>query len=351
MKKRNKLISLFSGAGGLDLGFQKVGFDIIWANENDKTIWETYKHNHPKTFLDTRSIIDIKNSEIPECDGIIGGPPCQSWSLAGSKKGKRGISDKRGKLIYEYLRIVRAKKPSFFVFENVAGIMSPSNQEEFTKFRKKLENLDYNVAYQNLNAKDYGVPQDRKRVFLLGIKKDLKTRFNFNKISKIKKLTSLNDCIHDLQSIDFNSTQIANHEYYEGGFSPIYMSRNRVRSWQEVSFTIQASGRHSPLHPSAFPMIKKSTDCFTFTKKNIRRLTVRECARIQTFPDSFIFKHQNINDGYKMVGNAVPVLLAHKIANELKKILEIKEIQKIKAPKETIVPPRLNSTYESNPLC
>jgi len=249
------------------------------------------------------------------------------------------------------LRIVKAKNPSFFVFENVAGIMSPSNQAEFTKFREKLENLDYNVAYQNLNAKDYGIPQDRKRVFLVGIKKDLEIKFNFSKINKTKKSASLHNCIHDLQSIGFNSKQIANHEYYKGGFSPIYMSRNRVRSWQEVSFTIQASGRHSPLHPSAFPMLKKSTDSFVFTKKNIRRLTVRECARIQTFPDSFVFKHQNINDGYKMVGNAVPVLLANKIASELKKILEIKEIQKIKFAKETTITSSLNTTYENNSTC
>ena len=229
--------------------------------------------------------------------------------------------------------------------------MSPSNQKEFAKFREKLENLDYKVAYQNLNARDYGVPQDRKRVFLVGIKKALKSNFYFNKINKIKKSVSLRDCVYDLQSIDFNSNQIANHEYYEGSFSPLYMSRNRVRSWQEVSFTIQASGRHSPLHPSAFPMVKKSTDCFVFAKINIRRLTVRECARIQTFPDNFIFKYKNLNDGYKMVGNAVPVLLAYKIASELKITLEIKEKQKIKALKETIITPRLNSIYENNSLC
>jgi len=228
-------------------------------------------------------------------------------------------------LIYEYLRIVKAKKPTFFVFENVPGILSPSNQKEFIKFKKKLENLDYNISYQNLNAKDYGVPQDRKRVFLVGIKKDLKTNFDFDKISKVKKLTNLHDCVHDLKSINPNSKLIANHEYYEGGFSPIYMSRNRVRDWKEVSFTIQASGRHSPLHPSAFPMLKKSIDNFIFTKKNIRRLTVRECARIQTFPDNFVFKYKNLNDGYKMVGNAVPVLLAKKIANELKKTLDIEK--------------------------
>ncbi|CAI2186569.1 19699_t:CDS:2 [Funneliformis geosporum] len=287
-----KLISLFSGAGGLD--------------------------------LDTRSIIEIKSAEIPNCDGIIGGSPCQSWSLAGSQKGKNGIKDHRGTLIYEYLRIVKAKKPSFFVFENVAGILSPSNQKEFSKFKKKLENLGYNITYRNLNAKDYGIPQDRKRVFLIGICQDLPIFFDFNKISEVKKPVNLHDCIADLQ--DLASNKIANHEYYEG-----------------------TSGRHSPLHPSA-SMTKQATDKFIFAKKNVRRLTVRECARIQTFPDNFVFKYQNINDGYKMVGNAVPVLLAYKIANELKKTLKIEKIIKIRKPKELNIQPRLNNIYENNPI-
>ena len=159
----------------------------------------------------------------------------------------------------------------------------------------------------------------------------------------------MRDCIHDLQKTDFNSLQVANHKYHVGDFSPIYMSRNRVRSWQEVSFTIQASGRHSPLHPSAFPMIKKSTDQFAFTKKNIRRLTVRECARIQTFPDNFVFKYTNLNDGYKMVGNAVPVLLANKIATELKKVFEIKKIPK--NHKGVVVRTVLGNIYENNSIC
>jgi DNA (cytosine-5)-methyltransferase 1 len=247
------------------------------------------------------------------------------------------------------LRIVKVKKPSFFVFENVPGILSPSNQKEFSKFKERLENLGYNINYQNLNAKDYGVPQDRKRIFLIGVKKELKIIFDFGRISKAKKQNLLLDCIHDLQKTNLNSLQVANHEYYEGGFSPIYMSRNRVRSWNEVSFTIQASGRHSPLHPSAFPMIKKNTDKFIFTKKNIRRLTVRECARIQTFPDNFVFKYGNLNDGYKMVGNAVPVLLANKIATELKKIFEIKKIPKVyKGIIARTVP---GNIYENNSTC
>lgn len=102
-----KIVSFFAGAGGLDLGFKKAGFDVIWANEYDKEIWETYEKNHKNTVLDKRSIVDIPSDEVPDCDGIIGGPPCQSWSEAGSK---RGIADKRGQLFYEFMRILVDKK-------------------------------------------------------------------------------------------------------------------------------------------------------------------------------------------------------------------------------------------------
>jgi len=118
-----KIISLFSGAGGLDLGFTNKGFEIVFSNDNDKDVWETFEKNH-KTIIDKRSIVDIKSNEIPHAEGIIGGPPCQSWSLAGAM---RGIEDNRGKLFYEYLRILRDQKPLFFLAENVAGIISKTH--------------------------------------------------------------------------------------------------------------------------------------------------------------------------------------------------------------------------------
>ena len=110
MKDKPKVVSFFSGAGGLDLGFKKAGFDIIWANEFDPSIYPTFKRNFPEVELDTRSIIDIDPYEVPDCDGIIGGPPCQSWSAAGSK---RGINDHRGRLFINYVDIIKEKKPKF----------------------------------------------------------------------------------------------------------------------------------------------------------------------------------------------------------------------------------------------
>lgn len=110
-----KIVSLFAGAGGLDLGFERAGFDIVWANEYDKDIWKTYEKNHSNTILDKRSITDIPTTDIPECDGIIGGPPCQSWSEAGAL---RGINDKRGQLFFDFIRILQDKQPLFSEVQN-----------------------------------------------------------------------------------------------------------------------------------------------------------------------------------------------------------------------------------------
>ena len=115
-----KIVSLFSGTGGLDRGFENEGFEVVWANEYDKSIWSTFENNFPKTVLDRRSIVDIDPKDAPECDGIIGGPPCQSWSEAGAA---RGIDDPRGQLFHDYVKFIKAKKPKFFLAENVQGLL------------------------------------------------------------------------------------------------------------------------------------------------------------------------------------------------------------------------------------
>lgn len=320
-----KLASLFTGAGGLDLGFERAGFDIVWANEYDPSIWETFELNFPKTKLDKRSITDVSSSSIPDIDGIIGGPPCQSWSEAGAG---RGINDNRGQLFYDYIRILKEKKPKFFLAENVSGILHPKHEKAFLNIIKEFENAGYNVSYKLLNVNDFDVPQDRFRVIIIGYNKILGKKFEFPEPQKYKPV--LKDAIFDLRlakpAKDKNKTngeelKIPNHEYMNGGFSTIYMSRNRVRSWDEPSFTIQAGGRHAPIHPQAPKMqfVNYNKRIFVPGKENLyRRLSVRECARIQTFPDSYIFKYNDVADGYKMIGNAVPVEFARHIANKIK---------------------------------
>jgi DNA (cytosine-5)-methyltransferase 1 len=337
-----KVVSLFSGCGGLDLGFTRAGFDIVYANDNDKTVWETYERNHGIA-IDKRSLLDVKSEEIPNANGIIGGPPCQSWSLAGMM---RGAKDERGQLFYEYVRVLRDKRPDFFLAENVPGIVSSTHIQEFKAIVGKLSELGYDVAYKLVDARDYGVPQERRRIIIIGYKWALGLRFTFPSPTytktgaltlekrKTEKWVTLKEAIGDLPtpipSKEKNKANgnlaIINHEYMIGSFSSIYMSRNRRKQWNEQSYTIQAGGRHAPLHPSSTEMVKIEEDKWTFKNKNpvYRRLSVRECARIQTFPDNFIFSYQNVADGYKMVGNAVPVRLAEAIARKIRSDLEPK---------------------------
>lgn len=326
------LISLFSGAGGLDLGFEKAGFNISMANEYDKGIWATYEANHSAPLI-KGNIRNIKDTDFPnEIDGIIGGPPCQSWSEAGSL---RGINDSRGQLFFDYIRILKNKQPKFFLAENVSGMLASRHSEAVKNIIQQFEDCGYNLTLTLVNAADYGVPQDRKRVFYIGFRKDLKIDFKFPNPTtpNAKDKLTMKDAIGDLvdtpvPALPKNKTngelEIPNHEYYIGAYSTIFMSRNRVRGWNEQAFTVQASGRQCQLHPQAPKMkfIEKNKRIFVPGYEDLyRRLTVRECARIQGFPDDFKFIYTDVDYGYKMIGNAVPINLAYIIACSIKDAL------------------------------
>lgn len=330
------IISLFSGCGGLDLGFEKAGFNIPVANEFDKTIWATFKANHPKTHLIEGDVRKVQKKDIEEfldgeVDGIIGGPPCQSWSEAGAL---RGINDERGQLFFDYIRILKEFQPKFFLAENVSGMLANRHSEAVQNILSLFEKAGYQVSMNLVNAKDYGVAQERKRVFYIGFRKDLNIEFQFPKGSTEddnKKLT-LRNIIWDLQYTAIpaleknkhNPNAINNNEYFTGAFSTIFMSRNRVKDWDEQAYTVQASGRQCQLHPQAPKMVKVGkNDCrFVEGQENMyRRMTIREVARIQGFPDDFKFIYESTDTGYKMIGNAVPVNLAYEIACAIKDAL------------------------------
>lgn len=310
-----KTVALFAGCGGLDLGFENAGFEIIWANDNNNKIVDTYRYNHKNTKLLIGSIVDINSDDIPDCDIIIGGPPCQSWSLAGSMKGKE---DSRGQLFYEYVRVIKDKRPKAFVAENVKGIVSKAHINSFNEIVDMFKECGYTVTYKLVNAKDYGVPQDRQRVFIVGIRNDINSDYVFpNSTHHQGNYNTLEQAIGDLRDNP--------GEWMEGSFSPIFMSRNRRRGWNEVGFTVQASGRQTQIHPDSPEMEKVDKDKWRFKNdsgKIVRRMSVRECARIQTFPDDFQFLSSSLNENYKMIGNAVPVRLAKTIAENLKECIE-----------------------------
>lgn len=333
------LISLFSGAGGMDLGFHKAGFQTAVANEFDAKICPTFRRNFPDVCLIEGDIRNINETFFPEkIDGIIGGPPCQSWSEGGAK---RGIDDPRGQLFRDYIRILKAVQPLFFVAENVSGMLAPRNAKAVEEFLGEFRNagIGYDVQMKLLNAKDYEVPEDRDRVFYIGFRKDLGiTDYQYPR--PVEPRMTLREAIGDLQytampAKERNHTngkecKVLNHEYYIGGFSPIFLSRNRVRGWDDQGFTVQASGRQCQLHPQAPRMIKVSVNVQKFVpgmEHLYRRMTVREVARVQTFPDDFEFVYEDVNMGYKMIGNAVPVNLAYHIAMSIRRALDRHHVQ------------------------
>lgn len=318
------IASFFSGCGGLDTGFKKAGFDIVWANEVDANIAKTYKLNHPTTQLSIQSIKNLRDEDIPNCDGFIGGPPCQPWSVGGLGL---GLKDKRGELFLDYINLIGRMKPKFFVIETVSGILEAEHKCSFDSFLSILKEAGYDVYYKLLNAKDYLVPQDRKRVFIVGFLNQFNIKFSFP--SPVLRYVSLHDAISDILQIPIftdgvvdqnESTVLKNHHVYVGPFDSRYMARNRVRAWSELSYTILAQAKNCPLHPQAPKMQFVSSDKRVFVSGSehlYRRFSVRECARIQTFPDSYVFKYDDVRDGYKMVGNAVPPNLAFALASSI----------------------------------
>ena len=328
------VISLFSGAGGLDLGFHRAGFVTAVANEFDTKICPTFRYNFPDVHLIEGDIRNLNGNELPiNVDGIIGGPPCQSWSEGGTR---RGFEDPRGQLFLEYIRILETAQPLFFVAENVPGMLASRHSNAVTAFLNSFRNAGehgYDVQLRMLNAKDYEVPEDRNRIFFVGFRADLGIN-DFEFPSPIEPRCTLRDAIWDLREtaipgLERNHSNgeaciVDNHEYYVGGFSSIFMSRNRVRRWDEQGFTVQASGRQCQLHPQAptMELIAPNTRRFAPGYEHLyRRMTVREIARVQTFPDDFHFVYNDVNYGYKMIGNAVPVNLAFHIAREIRDTL------------------------------
>jgi DNA (cytosine-5)-methyltransferase 1 len=217
------IISLFSGAGGLDLGFKATGFTTVWANEYDKTIIPSFKLNFPNVRLETRSITDIPSQDIPTDSilGVIGGPPCQSWSSAGAKK---GVDDPRGKLFFEYIRVIKVVKPLFFVAENVQGLLAERNREVFENILAIFKELNYKVSWKLVNASDYEVPQDRKRVIIVGYLNDLGKTFTFppqqQKITLFDAISNMNSVCNTLTKDPGFSPHVIASEVLTSNLSP-----------------------------------------------------------------------------------------------------------------------------------
>jgi DNA (cytosine-5)-methyltransferase 1 len=389
-EKTLKVISLFAGAGGMDLGFKNAGFDIIWANDFDYDATETYRNNIG-THIVHGNILDIKSEDIPnEVDVVIGGFPCQGFSVANTK---RSMEDKRNFLYKELLRVVRDKQPKYFVGENVKGILSLGQGEVFEMIKQDFRELGYKIEAKLLNAADYGVPQARQRVIIIGNK--IGKEILFPKVTHTPdKHISTKEVIshfYDIDTVERNTNQIVennnknihNHIAYNNVENKFFKRKDGVsqedicdylKYWRNKKgistkkvdeyFGYKHTAGHwfrkdnksgSIPKPSDWIKLKKllgfcdkyddfvtnliekeivfeqslrianwdkPSDTITASTPEIhpnkkRRLSVRECAIIQTFPDDFIF-HGSLSSQHRQVGNAVPPLLAMQIAKIIK---------------------------------
>lgn len=342
------LVSLFSGCGGLDLGVELAGLDsilgkkvtnnvlasrksflenrsesifhTIYSVDMFKEANQTYRLNFPTTVIQNETDIrKIKN--FPSSDIVLGGFPCPGFSEAGP----RLIDDERNFLYIHFIRCLMQSKPAFFIAENVKGMLTLGKGEVIKQIIQDFESAGYKVKFKLVNARDYGVPQIRERVFIVGVREDINFEYEFPSPTHgiendQKPYVTLKDAISDLEQNP--------GEWYEGSFSSIYLSRNRKKDWNEQSFTIQASGRQAPLHPSGEPMRKIGPDKWELPGSSVshRRFSVKEIARIQTFPDWFEFsdgkndaisQNGRVDKVYKQIGNAVPVELARAIAQPI----------------------------------
>jgi len=306
MGKQYTHVSLFSGAGGLDIGFENAGFKTIWANDSNHDACETHKLWSDATVVES-DIGKVDFSSVPDSDIISGGFPCQGFSLAGPRK----IDDSRNSLYRYFVKLVEIKRPKIFVAENVKGLLTLGNGAIAEAIIEDFSSKGYTVTINLVNASDYGVPQDRYRVIIVGIRDDLEISFEFPK--PFDKKISLREVIGNFPAPSKDEVCCA-------PFSSRYMSRNRKRDWDEVSFTIPAMAKQVALHPSSPDMIREDVDIWRFGNGETRRLSYKEAAAIQTFPADMIFCG-DLTSKYKQIGNAVPVKLAEVVGKEIHRLL------------------------------
>ena len=287
-------ISLFAGAGGLDMGFERAGFRTIWANDFESDACKTHE-NWSTAKVVCSDVAKVDAADIPDADIMLGGFPCQGFSLSGPRK----IDDSRNVLYKHYVRIVKAKKPKMFVGENVKGLLTMGGGSIIEAIIEDFSDCGYNVFYELLNAKDYGVPEDRERVIIVGFRKDLGIQ-NFDFPVPRNYRVTMREALK-------NIPEPTPDEVCDAPYSSRYMSRNRKRDWDDVSYTIPAMAKQVTLWPGSPDMVKIDKDHWEFGENGVtRRFSWREAAAIQTFPADLEF-HGDLTSKYKQIGNAVPV--------------------------------------------
>lgn len=334
-KKSEKLTaaSLFSGAGGLDLGFVRSGFNILWANDNDQDSVETYKINFGN-HIELADIESVDISAIPDVDVVIGGFPCQGFSIANTK---RKVDDSRNVLYKSFVNIILLKRPRYFLAENVKGILNLGGGTVFKHILSEFSEAGYSCRTTLVNAADYGVPQRRERVFILGIREDLDIfEFNFSPLpTHENKHISIGEALRGLPDPD-KENDLKNHVYsdFKLKFNG-YIGHRRIDP-NAPSPTITARGDN------------KGGAVIIHHPSNHRRITCREAALIQGFPLNFEFSG-SMTSVYRQIGNAVPVQLAEAIARTIKEHSQTALKPSSKLLKGLPKPPSLQTLSQATP--
>lgn len=311
-----RVVSLFSGAGGLDLGLIDAGLEIVWANDIFEDAVETYRRNIGD-HIDTRDICTIKSSEIPDCDVVVGGFPCQGFSIA---NWGRNITDPRNQLYQQLVRVVRAKKPRYFVGENVKGLASFAKGAVLRQIVSEFEKLGYRVHHQVVNAADYGVPQSRMRMLIVGERIDQPETLAFPprpthadpehaKAKGLKPWLTVGKALARYPEPDAPN-QLHNHE----------CSKYKLRFNGHLGHRVIDANRPSPTITARGD--EKGGVVVLHHPNNHRRMTAREQAAVQSFPDSFSFFGTKTS-AYRQIANAVPPRLGEAIGKMLTEAAEL----------------------------
>ena len=319
-------IEVCSGAGGLSKGFIECGFTPLLLNDTDKYCVDTLKLNHPNANIIKGSMVDLELDAFNEVDVLMGGVPCQSFSQAGKRE---GISDDRGKLILHFIKMIDTLNPKIFIIENVQGLLTHNKGETLQYIIEEINTLNkYNVDYKLLNANDYSVPQNRKRLIIVGVKKSIHKTFIFPEPHEYKPV--LKDVLIGCPSspgIVYNKDKFDLMNLIPEGGCWVDLPKDIAKAYMGKSFE-SGGGKRGILKrldmnkPSltllTTPSQKQTERCHP---KHTRPLQVLEYARIQTFPDDYKFAG-SINQIYKQIGNAVPVNLGQAIAKEVINVLQ-----------------------------
>ena len=309
------VVSLFSGIGGIDLGFIQVGFDVVWANESDKYACRTYRHNLGSNTLVEGDIRSINASDIPQADIIAAGFPCQSFSVMGYR---RGFNDPRGNLFFEIARIADTMNPKIILLENVRNLIYHDNGKTFITIHNTLAGMGYGLKYSVLNASTHGnIPQDRKRTFIVAFRDyDMMNAFSF------PDKTALTCGIEDI--ID-RSVRHSNIYYYDADNKYYDILNSKIPDKTGI-YRIDDSGvanRKYIISPTLKANMGTYHDRVPIIRDDfgIRKLTPYECLALQGFPKAYVFKNIPLEAAYKQAGNTVCVPVVKRIANRLYRVL------------------------------